>query len=292
MARKFHYGGQAVLEGVMMRGRTCASVAVRRPDGDIVVRNEPLGRWATGRLVRIPFVRGPIVLLETLVLGIRSLSYSASVALEEDEEQKVNPLLLWGSAALGFVLAVGLFVALPLVIVRLIDPYISAVLSNITDGVIRLVVFLLYLNAVALIPNVGRVFAYHGAEHTTINAYEAGVDLEVSEVREYGTAHTRCGTSFLLMVLVIAIIAHAFLGRPAMWLRFLERLAILPLIGAVSYEIIRLAADHVTSRFVRIAMLPGLALQRMTTRKPDEGMLEVAISALKSVLAADAEASA
>lgn len=276
----------------MMRGRRCAAVAVRRPDGDIVVRNEPLGRWSTGRLVRIPFVRGPIVLLETLVLGMRSLSYSASVALEEEEEQKVNPALLWGSAALGFVLAVGLFVALPLLIVHLIDPYISATVSNITDGVIRLVVFLLYLNAVALIPNVRRVFAYHGAEHTTINAYEAGVDLEVGQVREYGTAHTRCGTSFLLMVLVIAIVAHAFLGRPAMWLRFLERLAILPLIGAVSYELIRLAADHVTNRLVHIAMLPGLALQRMTTRKPDESMLEVAIAALKSVLVADAEGQA
>lgn len=289
MAKKFHYGGQAVLEGVMMRGRTCAAVAVRRPDGDIAVRNQPLGKWSTGRLVRIPFVRGPIVLLETLALGIRSLSYSASVALEEEEEQKVNPAYLWGSAAVGFVLAIGLFVALPLLIVRIVDPYISATVSNVTDGVIRLIVFLLYLNAVALIPNIRRVFAYHGAEHTTINAYEAGVDLDVDEVRKYGTAHTRCGTSFLLMVLVIAIIAHAFLGRPAMWLRFLERLAILPLIGAVSYEIIRLTADHVTNRLVRIAMLPGLALQRMTTRKPDEGMLEVAISALKSVLATDAE---
>jgi len=289
LAKKFHYGGQAVLEGVMMRGRTCAAVAVRRPDGDIAVRNQPLGKWSTGRLVRIPFVRGPIVLLETLALGIRSLSYSASVALEEEEEQKVNPAYLWGSAAVGFVLAIGLFVALPLLIVRIVDPYISATVSNVTDGVIRLIVFLLYLNAVALIPNIRRVFAYHGAEHTTINAYEAGVDLDVDEVRKYGTAHTRCGTSFLLMVLVIAIIAHAFLGRPAMWLRFLERLAILPLIGAVSYEIIRLTADHVTNRLVRIAMLPGLALQRMTTRKPDEGMLEVAISALKSVLATDAE---
>ena len=140
-------------------------------------------------------------------------------------------------------------------------------------------------------PDIRRVFAYHGAEHKTINAYEAGEDLEIDRVRPYGTAHSRCGTSFILFVMVIAIIAHAFLGRPPMWLRFLERLALLPVIGAISYEMIKFGADHTKNKLVSIALMPGLALQRMTTREPDDDMLEVAISALRPVLAADSELS-
>lgn len=274
----------------MMRGRKSAAVAVRRRDGEIVVRNEPVARWATGRIREIPLLRGPIVLLETLILGMRSLSYSASVAVEE-EDQKLHPAILWSTMAFGFILAVGLFVALPLLIIHFLDPYISATVSNISDGVIRLVVFIGYLNLVSLMPDIRRVFAYHGAEHATINAYEAGEELEVDKVRGYGTAHARCGTGFILMVLVIAVIAHAFLGRPPMWVRFLERLAILPIIGAFSYEMMKFSADHIKNRLVHLAIIPGLVLQRMTTRKPDDSQLEVAITALKSVLAADAEPS-
>ena len=274
----------------MMRGRNSAAVAVRRRDGEIVVRNEPVAKWATGRIREIPLLRGPIVLLETLILGMRSLSYSASVAIDE-EDKKLNPAILWGTMAFGFILAVGLFVALPLLIIHFLDPYISAMVSNISDGVIRLVVFIVYLNLVSLMPDIRRVFAYHGAEHATINAYEAGEELEVDKVRGYGTSHARCGTGFILMVLVIAVIAHAFLGRPPMWLRFLERLAILPIIGAFSYEMMKFSADHIKNRLVHLAIIPGLVLQRMTTRKPDDSQLEVAITALKSVLAADAEPS-
>ncbi len=275
----------------MMRGRNSAAVAVRRRDGEIVVRNEPVAKWATGRIRDIPLLRGPIVLLETLILGMRSLSYSASVAIDE-EDQKLHPAILWSTMAFGFILAVGLFVALPLLIVHFLDPYITATVSNVADGVIRLVVFIVYLNLVSLMPDIRRVFAYHGAEHATINAYEAGEELEVDKVRGYGTAHARCGTGFILMVLVIAVIAHAFLGRPPMWLRFLERLAILPIIGAFSYEMMKFSADHIKNRLVHLAIIPGLVLQRMTTRKPDDSQLEVAITALKSVLAADAEPSA
>lgn len=274
----------------MMRGRKSAAVAVRRRDGEIVVRNEPVARWATGRIREIPLLRGPVVLLETLILGMRSLSYSASVAIDE-EDQKLHPAILWSTMAFGFILAVGLFVALPLLIIHFLDPYISATVSNISDGVIRLVVFIGYLNLVSLMPDIRRVFAYHGAEHATINAYEAGEELEVDKVRGYGTAHARCGTGFILMVLVIAVIAHAFLGRPPMWVRFLERLAILPIIGAFSYEMMKFSADHIKNRLVHLAIIPGLVLQRMTTRKPDDSQLEVAITALKSVLAADAEPS-
>lgn len=290
MAKRFHYGGQAVLEGVMMRGRENVAVAVRRRDGDIVVHQERLGGWSTGRWTRVPVVRGPVVLVETLLLGLRALYYSAAVALEdEDEEQKVTSPMIWGAAAFGIVLAVGLFVALPLLIVHFLDPYISATVSNVADGVIRLIVFLIYLNAIALMPDIRRVFAYHGAEHKTINAYEAGEELQVERARLYSTAHSRCGTGFILMVLVIAIVAHTFLGRPALWLRFLERLAILPLIGAFSYEVMKFSADHVKNWLVHIALMPGLALQAMTTRQPDDRQLEVAIAALNTVLAADAE---
>jgi len=288
--KKFYYGGQAVIEGVMMRGRDSVSVAVRRPDGEIVVRHEPLSGFFTGRLRRIPLVRGPIVLIETFVLGVRALLYSASVAFEEEEE--VTPTMMWGMAALGIIFALGLFLALPLLIVHYLDPYISDVVSNIADGLIRLVIFLIYLRVVTLMPDIRRVWAYHGAEHKTINAYEAGEPLEVERVRDYSTAHTRCGTGFILIVLVIAVIAHAFLGRPDWWLRFLERLAILPVIGALSYEMIRFSAANIKSRLVRLTIKPGLLLQSMTTREPDDSQLEVAISALKRVLEADFEPTA
>ena len=286
---KFYYGGQAVIEGVMMRGRTSMAVAVRRPEGEITVKHEPLKGIFTGRIREIPFLRGPLVLIETLMLGIQTLLYSASVSVDEEEE--VIPALLWGSVIFGFIVAIGLFLALPLLIVTtFIDPYFSSpVVGNVADGIIRLVIFLIYLRVIALMPDIRRVFAYHGAEHKTINAYESGEPLEVERVRTYSTAHTRCGTSFLLFVLVIAIIAHAFLGDPAWWLRFLERLAILPVIGAVSYELIRFSAANIDNRLVRLIIAPGLALQSLTTREPDDTMLEVAISALRPVLVEDAE---
>lgn len=286
MAKRFHYGGQAVIEGVMMRGRNTVAVAVRRPNGEIALRHEPLSATFSGKVREIPLIRGPVVLVETLVLGVRALFYSASVALE-DQEETVGPRTLWGMVALGFVLALGLFVALPLLIVHFIDPYVSSTVSNITDGLIRLVIFLIYLKAINLMPDIRRVWAYHGAEHKTINAYEAGESLEVEKIRPYDTAHSRCGTGFILIVLVIAILAHAFLGRPPMWIRFLERLAILPVIGAVSYELIKYSADHTKNRLVQIALIPGLALQSMTTQEPDDSQIEVAVSALKRVVADD-----
>jgi uncharacterized protein YqhQ len=291
LGKRFHYGGQAVIEGVMMRGRGNVAVAVRRPNGEIALRREPLAALFSGRIRELPFVRGPIVLLETLILGVRSLYYSASVALE-DEEESLSPVALWGIVALGFIIALVLFVALPLVISRfVVEPNIEgdmrAIVGNVADGFIRLVIFMVYLRAMNLLPDLRRVWAYHGAEHKTINAYEAGEDLEVDRVRPYGTAHTRCGTGFILIVLMIAILAHAFLGDPALWIRFLERLAILPLIGALSYELIKYSADHTRNRLVKIALVPGMALQSMTTREPEDDQIEVAISALKSVLADD-----
>jgi uncharacterized protein YqhQ len=290
VSKKYYYGGQAVIEGVMMRGRTSVAVAVRRPNGEITVRHDPLGKWSTSRVREIPLLRGIVILVETLILGIRALFYSASVSVEE-EEQEVSSGLLWGSVAVGLILALALFLVIPLLIIHfLIDPNVSTpIVGNVVDGVIRLIIFIIYLWAMSLMPDIRRVFAYHGAEHSTINAYEAGEPLEVEAVRNYGTAHFRCGTSFLLFVLVLAIIAHAFLGRPPMWIRIVERIAILPGIAAVGYEMIRFSAAHVSNRLVRAIITPGLALQSMTTREPDDGQIEVAISALKRVIADDAE---
>jgi uncharacterized protein YqhQ len=287
LAKKFYYGGQAVIEGVMMRGQKGIAVAVRRPNGEIAISSEPLGKMSTGRIRDIPLVRGIAVLVETLVLGIRTLLYSASVSV--DEEIKISPWMLWGSVIIGFIVALALFLALPLLATHYADPYVPPTISNLIDGVIRLVIFILYLGSISLIPDIRRVFAYHGAEHKTINAYEAGEPLEVEKVRKYSTAHSRCGTSFLLIVMVIAIIAFVFLGREALWLRYVERILLMPLIAAVSYELIKFNAAHIKNVVVHVFLIPGLALQAMTTRQPDDRQIEVAISALQRVLALDAE---
>lgn len=208
-----------------------------------------------------------------------------------DEEVKISPWLLWGSVAVGFILAMALFLVLPLLATHFVDPYVSPAVSNLIDGVIRLVIFVIYLGAISLMPDIRRVFAYHGAEHKTINAYEAGEPLEVEKVRKYSTAHSRCGTNFILIVMVIAIIAFVFLGRPPIWLRYVERIILLPVIAAVGYEVIKFGAAHIKNIVVRIVLTPGLALQAMTTRQPDDRQIEVAISALQRVLAVDAEPS-
>jgi len=270
-----------------MRGRKSIAVAVRRPNGEIALSSEPLSGMSTSRVREIPLVRGIIVLIETAVLGIRTLFYSAQVSV--DEEIKISPWMLWGSLAIGFVAALGLFLVIPLLATHFADPYVSPTISNLIDGVIRLVIFLIYLWAISLIPDIRRVFAYHGAEHKTINAYEAGEPLEVEKVRRYSTAHSRCGTNFILIVMVIAIIAFVFLGRPPLWLRYVERIVILPAIAAFGYEVIKFGAAHIENFAVRIALKPGLALQAMTTRQPDDRQIEVAISALQRVLALDAE---
>lgn len=289
MAAKFHYGGQALIEGVMMRGRKHISVALRAPDGGIVTFTEPVGAVYRGRLGSMPFVRGILVLWESLILGLRTLFYSAEVASRE-ETKRLSPAWLWFSLALGVIFALVLFLVLPLLVVWALDPYISSsIVSNTVEGLVRLAIFIAYLWLIAFIPDVRRLFAYHGAEHKTVNAYEQGAALEVDQIRGYSTAHARCGTAFILVVLVLAIIVFAFLGRPPLWLRFLERIALLPVIAAVSYEMMRLGAGHAKNIAVRALLTPCFLLQVLTTRQPDDGQLEVAISALKGALDADAE---
>jgi uncharacterized protein YqhQ len=284
----YHYGGQAVIEGVMMRGRKSMAVAVRDPSGQIVLHSEPLsGAIYEGRWQKVPFVRGVLMLWDTLVLGTRTLMYSANVALSEEEVQLGTPAIV-GTLLFSLSVGIGLFFVLPLVLVGLVDRFITSdLLSNLLEGLVRLCLLLSYLSLIGLVPDIKRVFAYHGAEHKTIGAFEDGAPLSAKGVGAYDTSHMRCGTSFLLVVVFISILFFAFLGRPPIVWRFLSRILLVPVIASISYEIIRFSADHSRNPLVRALVLPGMAVQRLTTREPDESMLEVAIAALRPVLAAD-----
>ncbi len=285
---KFNYGGQAVIEGVMMRGSKVMAIAVRAPSGQIVVHSEPLNaKVYSGRISRWPFVRALTMLWDTLGLGMRSLMYSADVALGEEDVEFSGPLG-WGTLAVSLFLGIGLFFVTPSLLVSLVDRWLpSSLLSNLIEGVVRLALILLYIWAVGFIPDIRRVFAYHGAEHKTINAYEDGVPLNPQDVAAYTTAHPRCGTSFLLVVAVISILVFALLGRPALWLRLVSRVLLIPVIAGLSYEAIRFSAAHRHNPLMKALLAPGLWLQRLTTREPEPDMLEVAIAALKRVLEAE-----
>jgi uncharacterized protein YqhQ len=294
VARRALYGGQAVLEGVMIRGQRAVAVAVRRPAGDVVVRCDPLHQFVAGRWRRIPFIRGVVVLVETLVLGIRALMYSAAAALEDGKEASKQGLsgatsaILWVSLAFALAFSIGVFFLGPLFMVREIDPYIgSSIVSNILEGLIRLSFFLLYLVAIGWWSEIRRVFAYHGAEHMTIHAYEHGVPLTVEEVRKYPTAHPRCGTAFLLTVMVVSIFVFALLGRPDWPLRIASRVFLVPVVAALSYEVIRFHGAHMGNALVRVLAAPSLALQALTTRDPEDPQIEVAITAMTRVLEED-----
>jgi uncharacterized protein YqhQ len=285
---EFHYGGQAVIEGVMMRGRTSMAVAVRDPSGEIVLHSEPLSGFVYNSLWRkIPFVRGLVVLWDTLVLGTRMLMYSANISLSEEDVELSTPAM---AATLVFSLGVGvgLFFVLPLVLVGFLDRFITSDLaSNLLEGIVRLSLLILYLALIGLMPDVRRVFAYHGAEHKTIGAHENGAVLDAKAIGSYSKAHARCGTSFLLIVVLISVLIFSFVGRPSMLYRIISRVLLIPVIAGISYELIRFFADHNGNPVVKILIGPSMALQRLTTREPDESMLEVAIAALKPVLAAD-----
>jgi uncharacterized protein YqhQ len=286
-AGSFYYGGQAVLEGVMIRGRRLVAVAVRRPRGDIALRVEKLGGVYNVTLRRIPFLRGIIVLWETLALGTRALIFSSNVALEEEEGEVSGPFL-WATVgvALAFVIAL-IFVGPVLATGLLEDAIDNERLAALVEGVIRLAVLLGYLGLIGLLPDIRRVFAYHGAEHKAINAFEHGAPLEVASVQPYSTAHPRCGTSFLLVVVVVSVVLFVLVGTPPLWQRLLSRVGLVPVIAAVSYELIRLGGTFQGNRVVRALFTPNLWLQSLTTRQPDDSQVEVALHALREVLAGD-----
>jgi len=260
---------------------------VRRPKGGLVMNIQSLATIYTGWMRKAPLMRGIIVLIEALVLGIKTLLYSANVSLEEEEEE-ISGWLVWALVAISLVLAIALFFIAPLFLTRLLDPYInSSLVFHLIEGFIRLAIFIAYLRLLTLVPDIRRVFAYHGAEHKAVNAYEDGVPLEVETIRGYSTAHVRCGTSFLFAVLIIAILVFALVGRPSLWLMLLWRVILIPVIAALGYEVTYFGARHVKNGLVRAILAPGLWLQALTTREPDDSQLEVAVSALKKVVESD-----
>jgi uncharacterized protein YqhQ len=282
-------GGQAVIEGVMMRSPTHYATAVRTPQGRIVIQKTPFKSFVRRfKILNIPIIRGAFTLVETLVIGIQSLTYSASQAVEEDKPQtKKNrvgtSMAMAGSVALALGLGFLLFFYIPLVVTELFG-FESGLVFNLVDGVFRLAAFLIYIYAISRWKEMRRVFQYHGAEHMTIYAFESGEELTTENAKKYSTFHPRCGTSFLIVVMLVSIVVFVFMGKPeTMGDRFL-RFAMIPLIAGISFEFIKLSARRSFARWFKPAIWPGLALQRITTKPPTDDMLEVAIAALEASL--------
>jgi uncharacterized protein YqhQ len=283
-------GGQAVLEGVMMRGLSSWAVAVRNPEGQIELSAEALRPWATRhRLWRVPVIRGVVALGESLKIGFRALAISANAQMEEDEDGNREEIggWLWGlTIAFSLVLAIGLFFVVPVGLTSLIKDWLgSALLFWLVEGILRTAIFIGYIAAISRMPDLRRVFEYHGAEHKTISCYEAEDELVPSRAKLYSRLHPRCGTSFLLIVMVLAIFVFAPIGLPAWYWLLASRILGIPLIAGLSYEVIKWAGRNRRKRWVRAVMWPGLMLQNLTTREPDEEQLAVAIAALEKVLA-------
>ncbi len=271
----------------MIRGPRTMAVACRAPGGEIVTRTESLGNLYTGLLRRLPLVRGSIVLWETLALGMRSLMFSSNVALGE-EEKEPSQGAIWGTVLVAVGLMAAIFFAGPVLLAGWLKDILgSGLLVVVIEGLIRLGLIVAYVGLIGLLPDVRRVYAYHGAEHKSIHALEHGDPLEPAYVQRYPTAHVRCGTSFLLTVVVVSVVVFAAVGEPALWLKVASRILLLPVIASISYEVIRLAGTFESSAIVKRLMWPNLALQTLTTRQPDDDQVEVAIRALKEVMAAE-----
>jgi uncharacterized protein YqhQ len=315
---KFYYGGQAVIEGVMMRGQRSAAVAVRRPDSSIYVHEEPLNSILyQNRVFRLPFLRGVLMLWEMLVLGTRLMMFSANIssgainpvaadsgevatqetpsqngteARAKDEEApiQIGGVVMFFSLLLSLGFAVVVFFLGPLFIASLFRGQIGTGWLSITlEGIIRLILLIAYLYLIGRVPDIQRVFGYHGAEHKAINAMEQGDPLDVPHVRRASRVHTRCGTGFLLIVMVVSIFVFALVGSPSLLIKVISRVILIPVVAAISYELMRLGAANYRYRVVRWLLAPGLALQGLTTREPDDSMMECAIAALKCVMLRD-----
>ncbi len=283
-------GGQAVLEGVMMRGVSTWAVAVRTPEGQIEVESEPLTPWAKrNRLWRVPIVRGVVALAESMKIGFRALAISANAQIEDDEEGEPEEIggWVWGlTIAFSLVLAIGLFFVVPVGLTSLItDQLGSPFLFWLVAGLLRTGIVIGYIWAISRMPDLRRTFEYHGAEHKTISCYEAEDELTPERAKLYSRLHPRCGTSFLLIVMVLAIFIFAPLGLPAWYWLVVSRIVGIPVIAGLSYEVIKWAGKNRRKAWVRGVMWPGLMLQNLTTREPDLDQLAVAIASLNAVLA-------
>lgn len=286
---KINIGGQAVIEGVLMRAPRSMAIAVRRPDGEIVVKRDrvvPLSERFP--LLKLPLVRGAVALFSSLVIGIKALSFSANASIAEGEKQEeLTPLAMGGTMAVALLFGILLFFVLPLYLTKLLVPVIgdSNLVFNLVDGIIRVLVFLLYVYSISRMNDIQRVFQYHGAEHKSIFAFEAGETLTVENVKRYSRLHPRCGTSFLLIVMLVSILVFSMI--PKLWpfyAKAVARIVLLPLIAGLSYEVLKWSARHDQSPLVRLLIAPGLALQKLTTREPDDDQLEVAIRSMEEAI--------
>jgi uncharacterized protein YqhQ len=286
------YGGQAVVEGVMMRGRDVWAVAIRRPAGDIHVESHDIDSVAKRHpILRKPFLRGVIALGQALAIGFRALSISARESAPEDEQLTSRQMAV--SFLIAAVIFIGLFIVLPAATFGWVGRRIgSSILTNVLEGVFRVALFLGYLLVIGRAKDIRRVFAYHGAEHKTIAAYEHDDPLTPDRIGRYSTLHVRCGTNFLLIVMVTTIFVFALFGEPGLWWRIGSRLLAIPIIAGLAFELLRLGARYPGSAFMRIVMTPGLWLQKITTKPPDDGQIEVAIASFNEVLRREREATA
>lgn len=284
MNKKPNVGGQAVIEGVMMRGKTHVAVAVRQPDGEISVDVRPVNSISDRYpILKKPFLRGVVSLIESLVMGMKALAYSAQVSGDEDEKLDSKEMALTIAVSAG--LAILLFIVIPTWSMRFLTGITQDHMAlNLAEGVLRMAIFLAYIAAISSMNDIQRVFQYHGAEHKTIYTYEAGLPLKVENVRPFSTLHPRCGTNFLMIVMLISMFIFTFLGWPSLLERIASRIILMPVIAGVSYELIRYAGAHTDNPLVRIAITPGLLLQKLTTRQPDDSQIEVAIASLKAVV--------
>jgi uncharacterized protein YqhQ len=276
------FGGQAVMEGVMIRSKDHLVICVRQPNEEIVTKSEKLHSLSENyRFLKLPFLRGILALFETLYSGIKGIYFSANAAFG-DEEESLNPKEIAVVVAVAICLSVLLFSVTPFFLTSLLNLG-GGVFFNVAEGVVRLSFLLVYLAVISLFGDFKRIFQYHGAEHTAINAHEAGVELNVENARKYSRFHARCGTSFLLIVTVISILFFSLMPRADYLTRFSYRIVLIPVISAVSYELLRLSDRYKNSRIIKVLVAPGLLLQRFTTRQPDDDMIEVAIKAVKEV---------
>jgi uncharacterized protein YqhQ len=283
------YGGQAVIEGVMMRGQKGFAIAMRAPDGSIAVHKESLAAVYRSKITKIPFLRGVILLWDALGLGMRALTLSANTQTGEDE--KLEGPALYLTLATSLAIGIGLFFLLPAGIGGFAEHSLgwSAWLNNLLEGVIRLLLLIVYIWAIGFMPDVKRLYGYHGAEHKTINAYEAGVELTPENVAKFPIEHARCGTAFMLTLVLVSILAFTALGPMSLFWRLASRVLLIPVLAGVAVEYIRWTANHLDSPIVRFLIKPNLALQSLTTREPDASMLEVAIASFKTMRQAEQE---
>jgi len=274
------FGGQAVIEGVMIRSKKHMVICVRQPNDEILAKVEEI-RSVSDRykILKLPVLRGVVALFETMYLGIKGLYFSADATLEEEEE--LDPKLMVLALVIGLALAIFLFSILPFLLTTLLD--LGGVVFNVVEGVIRLAMLLLYLASISLVGDFKRVFQYHGAEHTAINAYEAGVELNVSNAGKFSRFHPRCGTSFIFIVSLISILLLSIMPDLGFLVRLAYRVLLIPLIASISYELLKLSDRYKKSRVMKVLVTPGLGLQYLTTRKPDDKMIEVALEAVKKV---------